>query len=887
MKTKPYLPTLSLIILAFVAHSPQWILGLSTDPIWFFSGIGQGLKGGILTGVPFLDPNAGFTTEALGHLAAWDWWHGAVPWWNSYTGIGMPLAGEMQPGAFFLPFNLLLLLPHGVLWLQITMQVIGGLATFALLRELGLSRVASVMAGMLFELNGSISWTPGPIAISCALPFLPLLLWAIERGRQEDGGLASVFGIAVAIAWSILAGFPETAYIDGLLALCWATFRVIESKGRRRSLLSRVIAGGILGLMIAAPLLIAFVDYLLQSDALSSHGFGNNALIWPAFSAFFMPYVFGPTADGQSSTLVTSVWGNIGGYAGILVVLLATISLGHRRSDRGLRIFLVGWILVAWAKTFGVPPIAGWVTYVPFLSKAAFYRYSPPSWELAIIILAGFGLDAAHKSRARSAAAFAFVVALLAASAVLAWPKRDIWNWTEQQLPIMLLFFKISLACCVVGLLAMALAFYLTTGTTRRISLACLVVLEGLLLFAVPQASGVRQGQIDDAAIQFLRSHQGLSRNYTLGPLLPNYGAYFRVASIDHNVLPVPKLWADYVDQNLLPGIVTRSSGVIFWPGEAPTGFGEQALLQHPEIAANLGVKYVIAAHGVELIPMSLIAVGETGNRPLALNSGDFATERIQVPQSASSNFTITAIAVLVGTYNGTADGVLTVTVCDLVNCEAGLRTVADAADNAMISIPLDRALSVRSDTVLTVRFDYRDAKFPIALWQFPQAEGVEESIFATSGNLPGRSLRLGLQYADHPNRFSRVYGDALLSIWELTGSAPYFEVVDGGPCVLSDQTRNKVTADCSRAAHLMRRELFMPGWLAKVNDNEETLVQDRQIFQTIALDKGVNQVRYRFSPPFAIVGCLASCIGMIVLAIIGIRLVQVERFGKFAIEGG
>ena len=107
-----------------------------------------------------------------------------IPWWNPYTGIGVPLAGELQPGAFFLPFNLLLLLKEGVLWQRIAMQIIAGLGTYALLRELGLSRLAALLGGGLFSLNGVIAWTPGPAAVYCSSPFLPWLLWGIERARK-------------------------------------------------------------------------------------------------------------------------------------------------------------------------------------------------------------------------------------------------------------------------------------------------------------------------------------------------------------------------------------------------------------------------------------------------------------------------------------------------------------------------------------------------------------------------------------------------------------------------------------------------------------------------------------------------------------------------------
>ena len=216
------------MLLPFALHLPLWLLGRSTDPIWFFSGLVHGSP----VRWPFLDPNVGFTSEALGRLAAREWLRGALPWWNAYTGIGMPLAAELQPGAFFLPFNLFLLLPEGILWQQIAMQVIAGLATYALLRELGLTRLAALMGGALFALNGTIAWTPGPAAVYCSLPFLPLLLCGIERARKQQGGATSILIIGVATAWSILAGFPEPAYISGLLVIAWGLYRLASEPER-------------------------------------------------------------------------------------------------------------------------------------------------------------------------------------------------------------------------------------------------------------------------------------------------------------------------------------------------------------------------------------------------------------------------------------------------------------------------------------------------------------------------------------------------------------------------------------------------------------------------------------------------------------------------------
>ena len=75
LKTKPHgmsqyslAPIILLIIFPFVLMLPLALLGLSINPIWQTGWISSGVHLGVLPGYPFLDPNTGFTTQALGHL---------------------------------------------------------------------------------------------------------------------------------------------------------------------------------------------------------------------------------------------------------------------------------------------------------------------------------------------------------------------------------------------------------------------------------------------------------------------------------------------------------------------------------------------------------------------------------------------------------------------------------------------------------------------------------------------------------------------------------------------------------------------------------------------------------------------------------------------------
>ena len=178
----------------------------------------------------------------------------------------------------------------------------------------------------------------------------------------------------------------------------------------------------------------------------------------------------------------------------------------------------------------------------------------------------------------------------------------------------MFLLLGLSLAWALAGLLAAVLSWKLLHGERRRVVLACLLVVDAAVMFMVPQSAATRVNQIDIPAVQFLGDHQGLSRSYTLGPIAPNYGAYFRVASIDHNVVPVPKLWADYVERNLLPSS-SRSdsslpfySSMTFWPEDLPDGEAERALSQNLDNYLNLGVRYVVTKPGQSPAPKTLSA---------------------------------------------------------------------------------------------------------------------------------------------------------------------------------------------------------------------------------------------------------------------------------------
>jgi hypothetical protein len=85
---------LIIVLLPVLINLPSLLGWWSVDPI-FVSRIASFYPRQLFPGLPFTDPNVGWTAQALGKLSADEWLSGRIPWWNYYSGVGLPLAAEM------------------------------------------------------------------------------------------------------------------------------------------------------------------------------------------------------------------------------------------------------------------------------------------------------------------------------------------------------------------------------------------------------------------------------------------------------------------------------------------------------------------------------------------------------------------------------------------------------------------------------------------------------------------------------------------------------------------------------------------------------------------------------------------------------------------------
>ena len=103
--------------------------------------------------------------------------------------------------------------------------------------------------------------------------------------------------LALALGLMLLAGFPESAYLCGLLVLAFAVVRWAQCPAAARfPMIVRVGLGGCVGLALAAPQLLPFLQFL-PNAYLGGHAaaFAHTALVpEAAIPSLLAPYAFGP-----------------------------------------------------------------------------------------------------------------------------------------------------------------------------------------------------------------------------------------------------------------------------------------------------------------------------------------------------------------------------------------------------------------------------------------------------------------------------------------------------------------------------------------------------------------------------------------------------------------
>ena len=191
---------------------------------------------------------------------AGEWHHWRFPMWDPNSWTGQPLFGQAQPGSAY-PLNWLLFwmpLKNGWLrqdvlhWFYVVVHYLAGLTCYALCRDLGRSRLASILGGIVYSLAGYVAYTDWPQMLHGAIwaPLVFLFLFRAERGERPLAN-AVLSGFFLGVTW--LAGHHQMQiFLSLAVAGMWLWIGAARrAPGARKTALLMIAAFGMTGLTSA------------------------------------------------------------------------------------------------------------------------------------------------------------------------------------------------------------------------------------------------------------------------------------------------------------------------------------------------------------------------------------------------------------------------------------------------------------------------------------------------------------------------------------------------------------------------------------------------------------------------------------------------------------
>jgi len=347
---------------------------------------------------------------------------GRLPLWNPYNGCGEPLVANYQ-SALLSPFQW----PFYVLPFEAGLVVSAFLKLFALawfswlfLRRIGIGAAAAGFGAVAFAYSGHnvlLLGYPHP----GALVVLPAGLWCAEGVLQaaERGArvLRSALGLAFAVALGALAGHPEPFFFGVLgiaLWVLWRCMHIARARGPRccATALGAIALAGVGGMLLAAPQVLPFLEYLSHASALESRVHNQQPFELRYLPLWVFPALLGNPASPYLIDIRTPPPNYEGinmAYAGVFVLLAALIGAAGAWRDRRARVAL-GLALVWFLWSHDVGGLARATARVPLLADMPINR-SQPLWVFALALLAALGCERARRGAANAGWILAVVVA--------------------------------------------------------------------------------------------------------------------------------------------------------------------------------------------------------------------------------------------------------------------------------------------------------------------------------------------------------------------------------------------------------------------------------------------------------------------------------------------
>ena len=420
-----------------------------------------------------------FKTAAHRSLALGEWPHWMPEILSGMPGIAASNLVFLHPIELF--FCLLGLPPWMGFGLDAAAEVaLSGIGTFLLLRRLGASRSAALLAGLLFASSGTqISLLrAGHINNIKGIAMIPWVFWGAHKAMSEKSWLGWALAGA-ALALQVLGlGLQIFAYtIIGLAAFAfWMAWVPSDDEApavRWRTAILGLGVAALFATLLSAPQLLTSLQYKPYSWR---EGFSYEQFVSWSFHpkealGWIVPGFYGwlsPTYHGDWAFCLTTEYFGLLPWALAAAALAAAWSAGSKHRVEwffsGLAVFSflagIGKYFPLHHLFFHLPIYSGFRTWTRFLCLMTF----------SVCVLGGLGWDALFAERSPQARKAALYFSLFAAFASIV--ALQVANFTPEQQAI-----ARSSAGKAVGLsLALAALFWTWTQWSKQAALVLLAV---------------------------------------------------------------------------------------------------------------------------------------------------------------------------------------------------------------------------------------------------------------------------------------------------------------------------------------------------------------------------------------------------------------------------
>ena len=253
-----------------------------------------------------------------------------IPIWNPNIGTGYPTLAEGQTAIFFIPNLILFRILPFVLAYNLTLLLsflTAGWGIYLFCRSLGLSKLASTYAGIIFPLGGFFVFHVQHHNLIQTASLVPWLFWQLEEFLKSKK-VKNLLFLSLILSAQFMAGFPQITFYSLIALSLYLGLKHLFETQKLLKVYVLVASAIILGTIIAAVQIIPSYEFLKNSSKNSDPKQILEQFPYVAKNLlqFLDPFILGSPKNGSYPAWNPGKWGifwESQGYVGVLPLALA------------------------------------------------------------------------------------------------------------------------------------------------------------------------------------------------------------------------------------------------------------------------------------------------------------------------------------------------------------------------------------------------------------------------------------------------------------------------------------------------------------------------------------------------------------------------------------